>query len=131
LRTSIDETLQSACLANFGALERASGDLAAVFKDYGELLAVLSTRMAPDAPTFAATQTAGAAEICSLSAWSDEGEEEVPVELPGPDLVAELLRLRNLLNLSPVRRSQKRGREDETEQDRPVKRRRLNESPRR
>jgi hypothetical protein len=195
-----------AYLAILGALERASDDKAEILENYGELLAAISTRITPGAPTFAAfvkfwqrvfgdyfdaeqapsslralllisgcklgsespesqeqesvpetpvdtadeeerqevsnvlkavsdsddsardvpqspvvlqspvvnqcqslpvfveTQTIGASGA-GLSISSDEGEEEVPVELAGPALIEKLLRLRRSFS-SQMRRSQ-------------------------
>ena len=57
-------------------------------------------------PVFEETQTTEASDAGSSSISSDEGEEEVPVELPEPALVEKLLRLRNSFSPSRVRRSQ-------------------------
>jgi hypothetical protein len=62
-------------------------------------------------PVFGETQTTEASDAGSSSISSDEGEEEVPVELPEPALVERLLRLRNSLSPSRMRRSQSRLRD--------------------
>jgi len=56
-------------------------------------------------PVFKETQTTEASDAGSSSISSDEGEEEVPVELPEPALVKKLLRLRKSLSPSQMRRS--------------------------
>ena len=55
---------------------------------------------------FEETQTTESSSAGSSSISSDEGEEEVLVELPEPALVEKLLRLRNSLSPSWMRRSQ-------------------------
>jgi hypothetical protein len=57
---------------------------------------------------FEETQTTESSSAGSSSISSDEGEEEVPVELPEPALVEKLLRLHNSLSPSRMRRSQSR-----------------------
>lgn len=59
-------------------------------------------------PVFGETQTTEASDTGSSSISSDEGEEEVPVELPEPALVKKLLRLRKSLSPSRMRCSQSR-----------------------
>lgn len=57
---------------------------------------------------FEETQTTESSSAGSSSISSDEGEEEVPVELPEPALVEKLLRLRKSLSPSRMRLSQSR-----------------------
>lgn len=57
---------------------------------------------------FEETQTTESSGAGSSSMLSDEGEEEVLVELPEPALVEKLLRLRNSLSPSRMRRPQSR-----------------------
>jgi len=57
---------------------------------------------------FEETQTTESSGAGSSSISSDEGEEEVPVELPEPALVEKLLRYRKSLSPSRMRRSQSR-----------------------
>ena len=59
-------------------------------------------------PVFEETQTTAASDAGSSSISSDEGEEEVLVELPEPALVEKLLRLRKSFSPSRMRCSQSR-----------------------
>ena len=59
-------------------------------------------------PVFEATQTRESSGAGSSSISSDEGEEEVLVEMPEPALVEKLLRLRKSLSPSRMRRLQSR-----------------------
>jgi len=89
---------------------------------------VLRSPVVDQAKSFDETQTTEASDTGSSSISSDEGEEELAVELPEPALVKQLLRLRKSLTLSQ-QRSQKRGREEGEEKLAPVKKRKLIESP--
>jgi hypothetical protein len=75
---------------------------------------VLRPLVVDRSPIFEETQSTEASGTGSSSISSDEGEEEVHVELPEPALLKKLLRLRNSLSPSRMRRLQSQSPEGTT-----------------